>query len=387
MSQQTQVSRAAEYFRKWVAKWPTVTDLAAANLEEVNEMWAGLGYYRRAKFLHEGAKKIVQPPFNGIFPHTSEELSKSIPGVGPYTAAAIASIACGEKVAVVDGNVIRVMARLRAVSGDPKSGAATKLFNKLANEAIDPDRPGDFNQAVMELGATVCVPNTQPRCTVCPVSTWCTARKAEMNSGGSKVTDYPTKVEKASKREETVAVSIVEVLPSASSTSDIGTSSGTTSKESMYLLVQRPKDNGLLAGLWEFPLRQVGEDDDKTKRQVVMDEYLQSVIVPNKISIVERKELGQAVHVFSHIRMTMKAEKVKIKLLEENTEEEGEGVVGGKDGGEKKDGDGPSIRWLTLSELKEAGLSSGVKKVLKMMEDDEKKQKTGISKFFTSVKK
>jgi A/G-specific adenine glycosylase len=381
MSQQTQVSRAAEYFRKWVAKWPTVTDLAAATLEEVNEMWAGLGYYRRAKFLHEGAKKIVQPPFNGIFPHTSEELSKSIPGVGPYTAAAIASIAFGEKVAVVDGNVVRVMARLRAVSGDPRSGAATKLFNKLANEAIDPVRPGDFNQAVMELGATVCVPNAQPSCTVCPVSTWCIAKKAEnMNSGGSKVTDYPTKVEKASKREETVAVSIVQVLPSTSG-------GGTMSKESMYLLVQRPKDNGLLAGLWEFPLRQVGEDDDKTKRQVVMDEYLHSVIVPNKMIIVERKELGQAVHVFSHIRMTMKAEKVKIKLLEENMEEEGEGVVGGKEVGEKRDGDGPSIRWLTLSELKEAGLSSGVKKVLKMMEDDEKKQKTGISKFLTSVKK
>lgn len=377
MSQQTQVSRAAEYFRKWVAKWPTVTDLAVATLEEVNEMWAGLGYYRRAKFLHEGAKKIVQPPFNGSFPHTSEELSKAIPGVGPYTAAAIASIACGEKVAVVDGNVIRVMARLRAVSGDPRSGAGTKLFNKLANEAIDPERPGDFNQAVMELGATVCVPNTQPSCTTCPVSAWCVARKAEMCSGGFKVTEYPTKVQKASKREETVAVSIVEAISSGIS--------GTVRKESMYLLVQRPKDNGLLAGLWEFPLRQVGEDDGKTKRQLVMDDYLQSIIVPDKMSIVERKELGQAVHVFSHIRMTMKAEKVKIKLLEEKEEKEKEEEEeGGEEGGEKE---GPSLRWLTLSELKEAGLSSGVKKVLKMMEDDEKKQKTGISKFFTAKKK
>ena len=173
MSQQTQVARAAEYHRKWIAKWPDVTSLAAATQEEVNEMWAGLGYYRRARFLLDGAKYIVND-LGGHFPQTAKELMK-IPGVGAYTSNAIASIACGEQVAVVDGNVIRVMSRLRQLGGDPRSAAMTKLFADVAQQALDPERPGDFNQAVMELGATVCVPNTQPSCKVCPVRDWCSA--------------------------------------------------------------------------------------------------------------------------------------------------------------------------------------------------------------------
>jgi A/G-specific adenine glycosylase len=167
MSQQTQVARAAEYFRRWVARWPTVAALAAASQEEVNGLWAGLGYYRRARFLLEGAR-LVAREMGGVFPRTAAGLLK-IPGVGPYTAAAIASIACGERAAVVDGNVVRVLARLRRAAGDPKTAKAARLWADLAAAALDPGRPGDFNQAVMELGATVCAANAPPACGACPV--------------------------------------------------------------------------------------------------------------------------------------------------------------------------------------------------------------------------
>ncbi|GAB4814983.1 hypothetical protein N2152v2_002029 [Parachlorella kessleri] len=242
-----EVSRAAEYFIKWTKRWPTVEGLAQATQEEVNEMWAGLGYYRRARFLLEGAKYVMEQ-LGGQFPRTSKELQK-IPGVGAYTGNAIASIACSERCAVVDGNVVRVLARLRRVGADPRSGAAVKLFGELAAALVHPDRPGDFNQAMMELGATVCVPNTQPQCAACPVSACCSAFKAVQQhqaAGGApaaakapSVLDYPAKVEKAERREVTVAVAVVQLVAPGSDAAAVA--------DAKFLLVQRPKD-GLLAG-------------------------------------------------------------------------------------------------------------------------------------------
>ncbi|KAK9809860.1 hypothetical protein WJX72_000467 [[Myrmecia] bisecta] len=275
MSQQTQVPRAAAYFKRWIAKWPTVQALAAASQDEVNEVWAGLGYYRRARFLLEGAQ-YIQRDLGGAFPTTSQELQK-IPGVGAYTGNAMASIACNQPVAVVDANVVRVLARLRRLSADPRSGASVKLHALLANALVDPDRPGDFNQAMMELGATVCTVHQPPTCQDCPIRNQCQAVAVVeqfVSDGGDRaapraptVVQYPSKVEKAQRREELVAVCVVELKPA----------SGKAGVPSQYLLVQRP-ETGLLAGLWEFPSRAVDAGSTAKQCSQALDMYLHETL-------------------------------------------------------------------------------------------------------------
>lgn len=171
MLQQTQVDRVVDYFKRWMTSFPTVEALASASLEDVRQVWTGLGYYRRARFLHEGAQDLLAA--GGQLPTTAEGWIK-VKGVGRYTAAAIASIVYGEAVPVVDGNVIRVLARLRAVSADPKATETNKLWWRLAADVLDRRRPGEFNQAMMELGATVCT-KAAPRCETCPLSGACRA--------------------------------------------------------------------------------------------------------------------------------------------------------------------------------------------------------------------
>jgi A/G-specific adenine glycosylase len=433
MSQQTQVSRAAEYFRRWVARWPDVAALAAASQEEVNEVWAGLGYYRRARFLLDGAR-YVAGDLGGAFPRTAAELQK-IPGVGAYTSAAIASIACGERSAVVDGNVVRVLARLRRLGGDPKSGGMVKLWAALAAQALDPARPGDFNQAVMELGATVCVPNTRPDCAACPVEAWCAARAAERAGGAAApaVTDYPAKVERAEKREERVAVAVVRLVGPGARAADPG--------EGRLLLVKRPP-GGLLAGLWEFPLQPVGAEAGGGEVRGVMDAYLEELLGARLVAggeeggggggggeegaeggggapalrVVLRQAAGEVVHVFSHIRMTMVVENIVLQgelppqpaaaaaaEAEAEGEAEGEGEGAGDDApqgspspakGKKAKGakkaeavaaGPPETQWLSPQEVEAKGLSSGVKKVYKLCTAKPKPAAPaggGILKFF-----
>ncbi|KAJ0408887.1 hypothetical protein ATCC90586_005924 [Pythium insidiosum] len=155
MLQQTRVDTVVDYFLRWIEKFPTVEALANASEEDVNASWAGLGYYRRARMLHAGAKYVMSN-FGGVLPSTTEELL-TIPGIGPYTAGAISSIAFGNREPLVDGNVIRVVARLRAVGADPKNKQLINFSWKTARELVeDCARPGALNQALMELGATVC---------------------------------------------------------------------------------------------------------------------------------------------------------------------------------------------------------------------------------------
>ena len=172
MLQQTTVKTVAPYFRSFLARWPTVAALAQAELDEVLHAWQGLGYYARARNLHRCAQ-IVARRYRGRFPR-SEEALKKLPGIGPYTAAAIAAIAFGRKATVVDGNIERVLARLFAVR-EPLPGAKEKL-HRLAHALTPALRPGDHAQAMMDLGAVVCTPQ-RPRCTLCPWQASCVARK------------------------------------------------------------------------------------------------------------------------------------------------------------------------------------------------------------------
>jgi len=173
MLQQTQVSTVIPYFGRWMAAFPDFGALAAAPEAAVLRMWEGLGYYSRARNLHRLAKAVAA----GGMPSGAEGW-KQLPGVGPYTAAAIASIAFGEQRACVDGNVVRILARLtRDGTAHRDSASASKAFAPLAQELIGPESPGDHNQAMMELGATVCA-KSAPACLTCPVSVFCAAAKA-----------------------------------------------------------------------------------------------------------------------------------------------------------------------------------------------------------------
>ena len=166
MLQQTRVEAVVDYWTRWMAKFPTVASLAAASEDEVVASWAGLGFYRRARNLLRGAQTVVSK-FGGVVPSTVPQLLE-LEGVGEYTAGAIASIAYGQPVPLVDGNVVRVFSRLRAAAHDAKSPALAKACWAAAKGLVDPSRPGDFNQALMELGATICTPQS-PLCGVCPL--------------------------------------------------------------------------------------------------------------------------------------------------------------------------------------------------------------------------
>jgi A/G-specific adenine glycosylase len=174
MLQQTQVATVIPYYERFLARFPTVGELAAAPTDEVLRLWAGLGYYSRARNLQRGAQ-VVMERHAGQVPATVEELLR-LPGIGRYTAGAIASIAYGQPAPILDGNVIRVLCRLYALRGDPKRSPLHARLWQLAEALIPPGEAGEFNEALMELGATICTPSA-PRCDACPVASHCEARK------------------------------------------------------------------------------------------------------------------------------------------------------------------------------------------------------------------
>jgi len=224
MLQQTQVATMLPYFERFVARFPTVRELADANVDEVLSLWAGLGYYRRARNLHAAARRIVSL-YGGEFPRERDEVLK-LPGVGAYTAGAVLSIAFGQREPVVDGNVSRVLCRVFELGGDPKRSETRRGLWELARELIPEERPGDFNQGLMEVGALLCTP-ASPSCRLCPVSGYCGALR-----NGS-VEKYPAPGPKGTaERVEAAAAVIV--------------------RRGKVLVAQRPADE-VLGGMWEFP--------------------------------------------------------------------------------------------------------------------------------------
>jgi len=219
MLQQTRVETVVGYYDPWLRRFPTVDVLADADEDDVLKAWEGLGYYRRARNLHKAAR-VVRERHGGKIPHTSAEL-RSLPGVGEYTAGAVASIAFGEAVAAVDGNVRRVFARIFDVAAPRQS-----WLRDRATELVDRDRPGDWNQALMELGATVCLPRS-PKCPECPITEWCAARHAGTQA------DRPAPPKR-------------RTIPSA----EIGLA--VFHRQGTVLLERRP-EAGILAGMWAFP--------------------------------------------------------------------------------------------------------------------------------------
>lgn len=344
MLQQTRVSTVIDYFHRWMNTWPTVQDLASATQEQVNDCWTGLGYYRRARYLLEGAKYVVNE-LNGNFPEEAAGLGK-IPGIGPYTAGAISSIAFRKHEPLVDGNVIRVLARLRALSEDPTSTTSKKLHWELASQLVDVERPGDFNQAVMELGATICTPKG-PSCGECPIRKHCQAYRLQQRGQGS-VMDYPPKVEKAPPKEVHLSLCILE---------EITQKNGKEALETRFLLVQRP-EGGLLAGLWEFPSVIVQKEASKKEKKQLITERISGLLGANveeqPFKIVHRSMVGQCTHIFSHQKHTMEVEWMLVSR------------DGSAPDSEEEDSQ-PSLRWVGGGDIGDHPLTTGQKKALGLL--------------------
>jgi A/G-specific adenine glycosylase len=248
MLQQTRVAAVLEHYARFTARFPTVQALAGAEEAEVLALWSGLGYYRRARMMHRAARAVVDE-FGGVFPNTASDLLK-LPGIGAYTAAAVASIAFGEPVAVVDGNVERVLTRVAALTQGAKQGASTTTaIRELAGRMLDAEHPSAFNQAMMELGATVCLPRG-PLCLQCPVQPVCVTR------GEHAVTPRKALVARDA------FYSFME-------------------KDGLVLLEQRPADASLMAGMWQLPELDAAPVDGalvcKVKHSITVTNYTVSV--------------------------------------------------------------------------------------------------------------
>ncbi|MBV9669984.1 MAG: A/G-specific adenine glycosylase, partial [Acidobacteriales bacterium] len=244
--QQTRAEAVKQYYRLFTTRFPDVHTLARAKENQVLSLWSGLGYYRRARMLHSAAREIVAQ-FDGALPSTASELRR-LPGVGPYTAAAIASIAFNEPVAVVDGNVERVLSRWYGTA------LSSKEYWKHARDLLDIGRPGDWNQAMMELGATVCTPRT-PRCAACPVLSSCRTRGERKPSP-----KLPARRKKA----------VSYVL---------------SRRDDKVLLLRRAKDRALMAGMWELPLVSAQPDGLllSTKHSITTTDFAVSIYASGDI--------------------------------------------------------------------------------------------------------
>jgi A/G-specific adenine glycosylase len=224
MLQQTQVDRVVPYFERFLARFPTVKDLAAASVEDVLSIWRGLGYYSRARNLHAAAT-VVAAEHGGVLPDTVEGL-RSLPGFGRYTAGAVASIAFGLEAPLVDGNVARVLSRLFEIEGEPGEKSREALLWELATTLVRGARPGDFNQALMELGATVCTPSS-PTCLLCPIRLACRAQASGRQG------ELPPPKRQAPRKRLELAVAL-------------------SARDGAVLLARRA-ERGLFGGLWELP--------------------------------------------------------------------------------------------------------------------------------------
>lgn len=271
MLQQTQVATAIPYFERFLARFPTVEVLAAASLDEVLKLWEGLGYYARARHLHAAARQVVSE-FGGQVPDTMDDLL-SLPGVGRYTAGAILSIAYGQDVPALDGNVRRVFSRLLAIKEDVTRGAGQRRLWALAKKLLPPGQAGDFNQSLMDLGAMVCTPRAA-LCGQCPLAEDCQARKLGQQE------QFPLRPPRRALPHYDIAAGVV------------------WNDQGDFLIAQRPLD-GMLGGLWEFPggKQEPGETLQDCLRRELLEELDIEVAVGELLTVVK--------HAYTHFSITM----------------------------------------------------------------------------------
>lgn len=270
MLQQTRIEAVLPYFERFMQAFPTVEALAAAGEDRLMKLWEGLGYYSRARNLQKAAR-VVCATYGGQLPASYDALL-ALPGIGPYTAGAVASIAFGIPVPAVDGNVLRVTARLLGCDGDVLQPAVKAMLTQAVAQQLPPDRPGLFNQALMELGETVCLPNTMPACDACPLAADCAARRT------GRQRELPVRGTKKARRVERRTVLVLIA--------------GTGEKQ--VLLHKRPP-RGLLAGMWELP----------NAEGWLTDAEAAALAAGLGARVASVREMGPGKHVFSHIEWHM----------------------------------------------------------------------------------
>ncbi|OGR32280.1 MAG: A/G-specific adenine glycosylase [Desulfuromonadales bacterium GWC2_61_20] len=311
MLQQTTVTAVIPYYQCFLARFPDIGVLAAAAAEEVVEAWAGLGYYSRARNLHAAARQVMEL-HNGCFPETLEELI-TLPGIGRSTAGAILAIAHQERGVILDGNVRRVLVRLFALEGDPRSSAAEKQLWLWAESLTPAERADDYAQAIMDLGATCCTP-TKPNCPECPLAVHCQA----FTQG---------------RQDELPQARAAKAVPTVQQVGLL------LADKRGRLLVRRRPMNGLLGGLWEFPTREVlpGATPEASARLLLQE-------LGGSGSV---EEAGKVAHAYSHFKLDLRFYRGKA------------GTAGYVGEGEHD--------WLTAAALRELALHGAHKKALKFI--------------------
>jgi A/G-specific adenine glycosylase len=278
MLQQTQVATVIPYFERWMKKFPNITRLAKADEKNILSMWEGLGYYTRARNLLITSRIIVSE-YGGIIPSNIEEL-KSLPGIGRYTAAAIASMAFGADEAALDGNIKRVLSRVFNFITPVNSSSGERGLWETASLHLPKGRAGDYNQALMDLGATICLPKN-PLCTKCPFRDFCEAQKKGLQG----VLPVTTKKQMVPTRVKAAAV---------------------VKRNGKVLLRQRPI-NGLLGGMWEFPSSEVDAEPELSLKLAIKSDYQLKVSLVSPFTIVH--------HVYTHFKLTEHVFLCTLKML------------------------------------------------------------------------
>ena len=275
MLQQTRVTAVIPYYERWMAELPDVFALASVDEERLMKLWQGLGYYSRARNLQKAAKLIVAD-WNGVFPGDYATLL-ALPGVGEYTAAAVASIAFGQKISAVDGNLLRIAARVENIRENILDGKVKRTIRAMLDKAVPADRPGEFNQAMMDLGATVCLPNGRPLCEICPLAALCEARRLGIEQ------ELPVRARKAARRRADMTVYLML-------------------RDGQVALRKRSAE-GLLAGLWEFPHVDGCLDEEAAGR------------IPEQwgLTVLDWKKKINAKHIFTHVEWHMTGYLLRVK--------------------------------------------------------------------------
>ncbi len=315
MLQQTQVRIVIPYYHRFLKRFPDLATLAQASLDDVLKLWEGLGYYARARNLHGAARAIVQDR-DGLLPDTYRGLL-DIPGIGPYTAAAVASIAYDEACAVVDGNVVRVLARLLGINLPYSEKGAKAIYGNAADELLPQERAGDYNQALMELGALICTP-VAPQCRRCPAQAVC---KAHLTLPDPAV--LPPKVKKKERPHHDIVVGVVW-------------------RAGRFLVHRRPA-RGLLGGLWEFPggERRPGETAQTCAKRKIEEKFKIAVRVQEQLAVIQ--------HGYTHFKITLYA--FQCTFLSEQARPP-EHVV---------------VRWVTAAEAERLAFARSNQKILETL--------------------
>ncbi|MDD3241052.1 MAG: A/G-specific adenine glycosylase [Lachnospira sp.] len=282
MLQQTRVEAVIPYFLRFMNVLPTIEALAEVDEEQLHKLWEGLGYYSRVRNLQKAAKVICEE-YQGKIPSEHEQILK-LPGIGPYTAGAISSIAFGQPKAAIDGNVLRVMTRVLADDTDINNMTFRKEMGSWLEEIYPEGQCGDFTQSLIELGALICVPNAEPKCDQCPISAYCKARQEERQL------QFPVKQPKKKRKIQDMTVFLME-------------------KDDSIAICKRP-DSGLLAGLWQFP-----NVDGVLKVQEALDWVAeQGIAVSRTDGIIEEPEKK---HIFTHIEWHMHVYRIQCEKYRE----------------------------------------------------------------------